>query len=102
MRKFSRRRVHVGLELERQYFLNGLKDGAWGNSTKVFCSGYDSFATPDIKGSVTEENLNLVVDVKAPFPISRKVYGDAVIVDFDEEITCPQLKSDDGIRRVTG
>ena len=81
--------------LERQYFLNGLKDGAWEIRAKVFCSGYDSFATPDIKGSVTEENLNLVVDVKAPFPISRKVYGDAVIVDFDEEITCPQLKSSD-------
>jgi len=43
--------------MQRQYFLNGLKDGEWELRAKVFCSGYDSFATSDIRGSVTEENL---------------------------------------------
>ena len=44
--------------LERQYFLNGLKDYAGEIRAKVFCSGYDSsFATPDIKGSVTGGKL---------------------------------------------
>ena len=55
--------------LERQYFLNGLKDGAYEVRAKVFCSGYDSFATTEVKGSVTEENLNVNVDVSKPEPI---------------------------------
>ena len=36
--------------IERQYFLNGLKDGEYEIRAKAFCSGYDSFA-PMMKGS---------------------------------------------------
>ena len=80
--------------LERQYFLNGLKDGDWEVRAKVFCSGYDSFASSDVKGSVTEENLNLVVDVSPPVLTSVSVYRSVVTIDYSEPVVCPQLKSD--------
>ena len=80
--------------VERQYFLNGLKDGTWEVRAKVFCSGYDSFATSEIKGSVTDENLNVVVDVTAPEITSVSVYNRLLTIDYSEPVTCPQLKSD--------
>ena len=53
--------------LERQYFFNGLKDGSYEIGAKVFCSGYDSFATSkEVRSSITDENLNLVVDIDPP------------------------------------
>jgi len=80
--------------VERQYFLNGLKDGTWEVRAKVFCSGYDAFATSKVKGSVTEENLNVVVDVTAPEITSVSVYNRLLTIDYSEPVTCPQLKSD--------
>ena len=80
--------------VERQYFLNGLKDGTWEVRAKVFCSGYDSFATSEIKGSVTDENLNVVVDVTAPEITSVSVYNRLLTIDYSEPVICPQLKSD--------
>jgi hypothetical protein len=80
--------------LERQYFLNGLKDGAWEIRAKVFCSGYDSFATSEVKGSVTEENLNLVVDVSDPVPLSAHLFNHVFTIDYSEKIICPQLQAD--------
>ena len=81
-------------DLEHQYFLNGLKDGPWEIRSKVFCSGYDSFATSDVRGSVTDENLNMIADVTNPMPLEHKVYYNNLVVDFSESITCPQLDSD--------
>ncbi|CAL6288116.1 unnamed protein product [Bathycoccus prasinos] len=80
--------------VERQYFLNGLKDGTWEVRAKVFCSGYDAFATSKVKGSVTEENLNVIVDVTAPEITSVSVYNRLLTIDYSEPVTCPQLKSD--------
>jgi len=82
-------------DLENQYFLNGLKDGPWEIRSKVFCSGYDSFATSDVRGSVTDENLNMIADVTKPISIEHKVYDNNLVVDFTESITCPQLSSSD-------
>ena len=81
-------------DLENQYFLNGLKDGPWEIRAKVFCSGYDSFATADVRGSVTDDTLNMIADVTAPYPLSHEVYGNVIAVDFSEEITCPQLDTE--------
>ena len=50
-------------DLENQYFLNSLKDGPWEIRAKVFCSGYDSFATADVRGSVTDDTLYMIADV---------------------------------------
>ena len=79
--------------LNRQYFLNGLKEGSWEIRAKVFCSGYDSFATSEVRGSVTDENLNLIADVTNPKPIGKEVFDYTVLLDFSEPITCPQLSS---------
>jgi hypothetical protein len=81
-------------DLENQYFLNGLKDGPWEIRAKVFCSGYDSFATTDVRGSVTDDTLYMIADVTNPYPLSHGVYGNVLLVDFSEEIACPQLDSD--------
>jgi hypothetical protein len=81
-------------DLENQYFLNGLKDGPWEIRAKVFCSGYDSFATMDVRGSVTDDNLYMIADVTAPYPVSQQTTGNILIVDMSEEISCPQLDSD--------
>ncbi|CAL6300661.1 unnamed protein product [Bathycoccus prasinos] len=81
-------------DLENQYFLNGLKDGPWEIRAKVFCSGYDSFATTDVRGSVTDDTLYMIADVTSPYPSSHEVYGSVLFVDFSEEIACPQLDSD--------
>jgi len=81
-------------DLENQYFLNGLKDGPWEIRAKVFCSGYDSFATTDVRGSVTDDTLYMIADVTNPYPSSHEVYGNVLFVDFSEEIACPQLDSD--------
>ena len=82
-------------DLENQYFLNGLKDGPWEIRSKVFCSGYDSFATSDVRGSVTDENLNMIADVTSPIVTGREVFDNTLIVDFSEPITCPQLQDSD-------
>jgi len=79
--------------LERQYFLNGLKDGNWEVRAKVFCSKYDSFATTEVKGSVTEENLNLLVDVAPPQAIATNALKHVFTIEYSEPITCPQLQS---------
>jgi len=81
-------------DLENQYFLNGLKDGPWEIRAKVFCSGYDSFATTDVRGSVTDDTLYMIADVTSPYPSSHEVYGNVLFVVFSEEISCPQLDSD--------
>jgi len=81
-------------DLENQYFLNGLKDGPWEIRAKVFCSGYDSFATTDVRGSVTDDTLRMVADVTSPYPLSYGALGNVLFVDFSEEIECPQLTSD--------
>jgi hypothetical protein len=81
--------------LNRQYFLNGLKEGSWEIRAKVFCSGYDLFATSEVRGSVTDENLNLIADVTKPKPIGKEVFDYTVLLDFSEPITCPQLSSSD-------
>ena len=72
-------------DLENQYFLNGLKDGPWEIRAKVFCSGYDSFATANVRGSVTDDTLYMIADVTNPYPVSHQVTGNVVIVDFSEE-----------------
>ncbi|CAL6300487.1 unnamed protein product [Bathycoccus prasinos] len=69
-------------DLENQYFLNGLKDGPWEIRAKVFCSGYDSFATTDVRGSVTDDTLYMIADVASPYPSSHEVYGSVLFVDF--------------------
>jgi len=78
--------------LARQYFLNGLKDGSYEVRAKVYCSGYDSFATSDVRGSVTDENLSLSVDVKPPKVKSWSMHGRVFSIDYSEPITCPQLQ----------
>jgi hypothetical protein len=87
--------------LNRQYFLNGLKEGSWEIRAKVFCSGYDAFATSEVRGSVTDDNLNLIADVTEPTPIGREVFDYTVLVDFSEPTTCPQLSSSDMAYSVT-
>tara|TARA_B100000519_G_scaffold65510_1_gene55648 strand:- start:2026 stop:3219 length:1194 start_codon:yes stop_codon:yes gene_type:complete len=80
--------------LERQYFFNGLKDGSYEIRAKVFCSGYDSFATSEVRSSITDENLNLVVDIDPPEATETTVLNRVVTIQYSEEITCPQLQSD--------
>jgi hypothetical protein len=80
--------------MERQYFLSGLKDGAWEIRAKVFCGGYDAFATSEIKGSVTEENLNVIVDVTPPKMTSVSVFDRIATLEYSEPVMCPQLNSD--------
>ena len=60
---------------------------------KVFCSKYDSFATTEVKGSVTEENLNLLVDVAPPQAIATNALKHVFTIEYSEPITCPQLQS---------
>ena len=71
-----------------------MKDGPWEIRAKVFCSGYDSFATTDVRGSVTDDTLYMIADVTSPYPSSLEVFGNVLFVDFSEEIACPQLDSD--------
>ena len=88
--------------LNRQYFLNGLKEGSWEIRVKVFCSG--TIRSPRLKGEmllVTDENLNLIADTKAPRAIAREVYKNMVLVDFSEPIKCPYLSSSDMAYSVT-
>jgi hypothetical protein len=80
--------------LERQYFLNGLKDGSYEIRAKVFCSGYDAFATAPIKGSVTDENLSLSVDVQSPMALETTTLSRVFKVEYSERIICPQLNAD--------
>ena len=79
---------------ERQHFLSGLKDGTWEVRAKVFCYGYDSFATSEVKASVTEENLNVVDDVTSPEVTSVSVYNRLVTIEYSELVKCPQLRAD--------
>ena len=97
----SRSRCSQKWNLNRQYFLNGLKEGSWEIRAKVFCSGYDSFAGSESRGAVTDENLNLIADTKAPRPIAREVYENMVLVDFSEPIKCPYLSDKDMAYSVT-
>merc|ERR1712132_61 len=71
--------------------MNGLRDGTWEIRAKVFCSGYDSFATSDVKYSTTEDNLNLIVDVNQPLAVDASVLNDVFKVVFSESLKCPQL-----------
>ena len=77
--------------IERQYFLNGLKDGEYEIRAKAFCSGYDSFAPMEVKGSETTENLNIVVDVVAPVATETSTLDHALRIDYSEPIVCPQF-----------
>ena len=77
--------------LERQYFLNGFNDGEYEIRAKTFCSGYDAFATSEVRGSVTDENLSLFVDVSAPVAKSTSTLDRVLSIDYSELITCPQL-----------
>ena len=77
--------------IERQYFLNGLRDGEYEIRAKAFCSGYDSFAPMEVKGSETAENLNIVVDVVAPVATEMSTVDHALKIDYPEPIGCPQL-----------
>jgi len=79
--------------LVRQYFLSGLNDGSYEVRAKVFCSGYDSFATSEVRGSVTDEPLSLEIDVTAPTAISTHVLGRTFSVAHTEPVRCPQLQS---------
>jgi hypothetical protein len=60
----------------------------------VFCSGYDSFATSEVKASVTEENLNVVVDVTSPEITSISEFNRIVAIEYSEPVICPELKAD--------
>jgi len=79
--------------LERQYLLNGLNDGKYEIRSKVFCSGYDSFATTDVKESVTDDILSLIVDMTAPVATETYHLNHTMRVAYTEPITCPQLSS---------
>ena len=77
--------------LERQYFLNGFNDGEYEVRAKTFCSGYDAFATFDVRGSVTDENLRLFVDVTSPTATQTSSLNRALRIDYSEKTACPQL-----------
>merc|ERR1712159_929997 len=79
--------------LARQYFLSGLNDGSYEIRAKTFCSGYDAFATSEVRGSVTDENLSLFVDVSAPVAKSTSTLDRVLSIDYSELITCPQLST---------
>ena len=78
--------------LARQYFLSGLNDGSYEVRAKVFCSGYDSFATSEVRGSVTDEPLTLTVDLTPPEPISTHTLGRTFSISHTEPVRCPQLQ----------
>jgi len=80
--------------LERQYFLSGLKDGSYEIRAKVFCAGYDAFATAAIKGSATDENLSLNVDVQSPMARATATLSRVFFIEYSEKIVCPQLNTD--------
>jgi len=77
----------------RDKFLSGFNDGSYEVRAKVFCSGYDSFATSEVRGSVTDEPLSLEIDVTAPTAISTHVFGRTFSVAHTEPVRCPQLQS---------
>ena len=79
--------------LVRDKFLSGFNDGSYEVRAKVFCSGYDSFATSEVRGSVTDEPLSLEIDVTAPTAISTHVFGRTFSVAHTEPVRCPQLQS---------
>merc|ERR1712159_931627 len=77
--------------LARQYFLSGLNDGSYEIRAKTFCSGYDAFATSEVRGSVTDENLSLFVDVSAPKATQSLTLDRVLRIDYSEPINCPEL-----------
>ena len=77
--------------LARQYFLSGLNDGSYDIRAKTFCSGYDAFATSEARGSVTDENLSLFVDVSAPKATQSLTLDRVLRIDYSEPINCPEL-----------
>ena len=77
--------------LARQYFLSGLNDGSYDIRAKTFCSGYDAFATSEVRGSVTDENLSLFVDVSAPKATQSLTLDRVLRIDYSEPINCPEL-----------
>ena len=81
-------RVFAKVELESSVLLNGLKEGSWEIRAKVFCS-CTIFRRINLD-AVTDENLNLIADTKAPRAIARK-YTKHGTVDFSEPIKCPYL-----------
>ena len=86
--------------LARQYFLSGLNDGEYEIRAKTFCSGYDAFATSEVRGSVTDENLSLFVDVSAPIAKSWSTHGRVFSIDYSEVITCPQLSKESMVYKI--
>jgi len=88
-------------DLTQQYFMNGLRDGTWEIRAKIFCSGYEAMAPMSVRGSTTEENLSLLVDVTPPKPTEIRIQGGLVIVEYTEPVECPQLEADKQIYSVT-
>ena len=86
--------------LTLQYFMNGLRDGAWEIRGKIFCSGYAATAPISVRGSTTDENLNLFVDVTPPKPLRTSVMGKLVVVEYTEVVVCPQLKSNEPVYHI--
>jgi len=86
--------------LTQQYFMNGLRDGAWEIRAKLFCSGYAAMAPMSVRGSTTEDNLSLLVDVTPPKPTEIRIQGRLVIVEYTEPVECPQLKASKQIYNV--
>ena len=86
--------------LTQQYFMNGLRDGAWEIRAKLFCSGYAAMAPMSVRGSTTEDNLSLLVDVTPPKPTEIRIQGRLVIVEYTEPVECPQLKANKQIYNV--
>ena len=72
--------------LTQQYFMNGLRDGAWEIRAKLFCSGYAAMAPMSVRGSTTEDNLSLLVDVTPPKPTEIRIQGRLVVVEYTEPV----------------
>jgi len=58
-------------------------------------------APMSVRGSTTEENLSLLVDVTPPKPTEIRIQGGLVIVEYTEPVECPQLEADKQIYSVT-
>ena len=83
-------------DINNQYFFSGNNDGEYEIRSKIYCKGYDAFASSDVRGSVTDVNLKFLVDVEAPIVKDIVVVDRVVSIEYSEEVTCPQL-SDKGI-----
>ena len=57
-------------------------------------------APMSVRGSTTEDNLSLLVDVTPPKPTEIRIQGRLVIVEYTEPVECPQLKASKQIYNV--